>query len=100
MIIIIIYSFFLNIMINDIDIIEKAEGCILDCNKGEKLIVEMNNHICLGEYELARSFFKQIILVVPKYMEYFYKIIFQRGIPDKWLLTNQIRTSANYIWYL
>jgi hypothetical protein len=76
------------------------ESCILDCNKGEKLIVEMNNHICLGEYELARTFFKQIIEVVPAYMKYFYNIILQRGVPDKWLLTNQIRTSANYIWIL
>lgn len=85
-------------MKNDIDLIVNPECCILDCNKGEKLIVEMNNHICLGEYELARTFFKQIINIVPIYLEYFYKLVFQRGIPDKWLLTNQIRTSANYIW--
>ena len=85
-------------MKNDIDLIVNPECCILDCNKGEKLIVEMNNHICLGEYELARTFFKQIINIVPVYLEFFYKLVFQRGIPDKWLLTNQIRTSANYIW--
>lgn len=76
------------------------ESCILDCNKGEKLIIEMNNHICLGEYELARTFFKQILEVVPKYIEYFYKIILTKGIPDKWLLSNNLRTSANYLWIL
>jgi len=80
-------------------IVADPESCILDFNKGEKLIIEMNNHICLGEYELARTFFKQILEYTPTYLDYFYKIIFQRGIPDKWLLTNQIRTSANYIWY-
>lgn len=87
---------FENFKVNLLD----AESCILDCNKGEKLIIEMNNHICLGEYELARTFFKQIIEVIPSYIKYFYNIIFLRGIPDKWLLSNQIRTSANYIWIL
>jgi hypothetical protein len=76
------------------------ENCILDCNKGEKLITELNNHICLGEYELARTFFKQILEIAPLYIKYFYNIIFLRGIPDKWLLSNQIRTSANYLWLL
>jgi hypothetical protein len=82
-----------------IDLLD-PEHCILDCNKGEKLITELNNHICLGEYELARTFFKQILEIVPLYIKYFYKIIFLRGIPDKWLLSNQIRTSANYLWLL
>lgn len=76
------------------------ESCILDCNKGEKLIVELNNHICLGEYELARTFLKQIIQICPIYLKYFFKILFTRGIPDKWLLSNQIRTSSTYLWLL
>ena len=77
------------------------EFCILDCNTPEKLIIEFNNHICLGEYEIARTFYKQILDICPIYLEYFYKAIFCiRGIPDKWLLTNEIRTSANYIWLL
>jgi len=77
-----------------------AETCILDCNNGEKQITELNNYICLGQYEIARTFFKQIVEIIPVYLKYFYKIIFTRGIPDKWLLSNQIRTSANFIWIL
>ena len=76
------------------------ETSIIDINKGEKIITELNNLICLGEYELARPMFKQIIDEIPCYFENFYKLIFMRGIPDKWLLTNQLRTSANYIWIL
>ena len=37
------------------------ETSIIDINKGEKIITELNNLICLGEYELARPMFKQII---------------------------------------
>ena len=83
----------------DIDI-NSPDFSILDFNKGEKLIIEFNNLICLGQYELARCLLKEIILVVPKYFEYLYKLIFKNGIPKKWLLNNRIRTSANYLWLL
>ena len=76
------------------------ETSIIDINKGEKIITELNNLLCLGEYELARPMFRQIINEIPCYFENFYKLIFMRGIPDKWLLTNQLRTSSNYIWIL
>lgn len=69
-------------MINDFfDNIDNIE-CILDCNRAEKLIIELNNHICLGEYELARTFFKQIIKICPEYVEIFYRTIFSSGIPE------------------
>ena len=64
----------------DIDI-NSPDFSILDFNKGEKLIIEFNNLICLGQYELARCLLKEIILVVPKYFEYLYKLIFKNGIP-------------------
>ena len=78
--------------------INSYDFSILDFNKGEKLIIEFNNLICLGQYELSRCILKEIILIVPKYFEYLYKLIFKNGIPKKWLLNNRIRTSANYIW--
>jgi len=101
------YDYSNNLNIDEDDIIKNfninlldPETSILDCNNGEKLITEMNNYISLGQYEIARTFFKQIVEIIPVYMKYFYRIIFTRGIPDKWLLSNQIRTSANYIWIL
>ena len=78
--------------------INSYDFSILDFNKGEKLIIEFNNLICLGQYELSRCILKEIILIVPKYFEYLYKLIFKNGIPKKWLLNNRIRTSANYFF--
>ena len=48
------------------------ETSIIDINKGEKIITELNNLLCLGEYELARPMFRQIINEIPCYFENFY----------------------------
>lgn len=83
----------------DLSVFNKNSS-ILDSNISEKLIIEMNNHISLGQYELARGYIKNLIITCPLYIEYFYRFLFIRGIPDKWLLTNRIRTSSNYLWLL